>query len=111
MRKEEHSLQCQIIEYLRIHKVFCFAVPNGGQRHVLVAKSLKAEGVLAGVSDIIILLPNKCMFIEIKVLKGKQSPSQKEFEKNVKRLGFEYYIWNKFEDAEGFITMLKWGLN
>lgn len=34
-----------------------FHVPNGGHRHVAVAKKLKGEGVKAGVPDILILQP------------------------------------------------------
>lgn len=69
-----------------------FAVPNGGSRNILEAKKLKQTGSLAGVSDLIVLLREKTLFIELKIEKGIQSEVQKLFEKNVSNLGFKYYI-------------------
>jgi hypothetical protein len=51
-----------------------------------------ATGLLAGVSDLIIVLPNKIVFVEMKDATGKQSPGQIEFEHTVTNLGFEYYL-------------------
>lgn len=34
-----------------------FAIPNGGARHIVTARKLKAEGVTAGVPDIFCALP------------------------------------------------------
>lgn len=35
----------------------CFAVPNGGKRHIAVAAKLKAEGARAGVVDVFLDVP------------------------------------------------------
>ena len=51
-----------------------------------------ATGLLAGVSDLIIVIPNKIIFVEMKDATGKQSPGQIEFEQTVTNLGFEYYL-------------------
>ena len=56
-----------------------FAIPNGGARHIAVARKLKAEGVKAGVPDIFLACPNEKyhgMFIELKSSKGKLSDRQ-----------------------------------
>jgi hypothetical protein len=74
-----------------------FSVPNGGSRNVVEAKKMKATGLLPGVSDLIILQPNKTLFIELKIEKGIQSESQKEFEEKVKSLGFEYHLIRSLE--------------
>ena len=50
------------------------------------------------------IYPNKSCSIEII---GTQTDNQKEFEENVKALGFEYYLWNKFEDAQAFVKEIK----
>jgi hypothetical protein len=60
----EHQHQVQVIRYrdfVVAHKLpghealkWLHSVPNGGQRHVLVAAKLKAEGVLRGVSDLML---------------------------------------------------------
>ena len=51
-----------------------------------------ATGLLAGVSDLIIVIPNKVIFVEMKDAIGRQSPGQIEFEQTVTNLGFEYYL-------------------
>ena len=58
----------------------------------------------AGVSDLIVLMPNRAMFIELKNEKGIQSESQKDFEQSVTALGFEYYL---IRSLEQFIDLIK----
>jgi hypothetical protein len=78
---EEHNIQTQCVEWFNTEfpnlKGRLFAVPNGGRRDKRTAAKLKAEGVVAGVSDLILLLPNKsygALLIELKTPKGRQSP-------------------------------------
>src|SRR5690348_6356166 len=50
-----------------------FAIPNGGHRHIAVARRLKAEGVKAGVPDIFLPWASDGyhgLFIELKRRKG-----------------------------------------
>jgi hypothetical protein len=113
----EHAIQSQIIQYLKFNHIFCFSVPNGiffnsnskkgGYSYI---NKLKAAGFLKGVSDIIILLKNRAIFVECKRLNekiSKQTKEQKEFELEVKSLGFEYYIWRDVADSELFVKGLK----
>ena len=99
----ENQLQQQIIIWYKnnyqIHgKGLIFSVPNGGSRHILEAKTLKATGQMAGVSDLIILNPNgKTIFVELKIEKGVQSDAQKLFQSKVEALGFEYYLIKSLE--------------
>lgn len=87
---------------LNYHNPKCviFSVPNGGSRNLLEAKRLKATGLKAGVSDLIVLMPERCIFIEMKTEKGYQSDKQKEFEQSVKDLGFEYHLIRSFEQFQ-----------
>jgi hypothetical protein len=78
-------------------KGLIFSVPNGGSRNILEAKKLKQTGATAGVSDLIVLLNKKCLFIELKIEKGVQSEVQKEFQKRVEALGFEYHLVRSLE--------------
>ncbi len=80
-----------------------FSVPNGGSRNVIEAKKLKATGLLSGVSDLIILQPNKTLFIELKIEKGVQSDKQKDFENVVSNLGFNYYIVRSLDEFKKII--------
>lgn len=98
MKKLEHNLQVQIIQYLKYKNIFCFAVPNGGSRNKLEGANLKKEGVLAGVSDLIIIKKNRIIFIELKYGKNKQQESQKLFETIIKANGFEYYVIYNLEE-------------
>lgn len=59
-----------------------FAIPNGGGRSKREAGRLKAEGVLAGVSDIFCAVPRNGrhgLFIEMKSLTGSPSREQREW--------------------------------
>ncbi|GHU01970.1 hypothetical protein FACS1894186_5720 [Alphaproteobacteria bacterium] len=105
MKKEEHQIQVGIVKYLRIKGFLVFACPNGGLRSVGTARTLKAEGVLAGVSDLVILLPaGQVVFVEVKTPKGTQADSQKDFQFQVKEMGYEYLIWRSVDDAVAWVA-------
>ena len=80
-----------------------FAVPNGGNRSKREAMKFKATGLVAGVSDLIIVQPNRVIFVEVKLEKGRQQPNQFEFEKTVTALGFEYYLVRSLEEFKKII--------
>ena len=99
----ENQLQQIIViwfknEYQMHGKVLVFSIPNGGSRNLLEAKKLKQTGAMAGVSDLIVLLHSKCLFIELKAEKGIQSEVQKIFEERVKNLKFDYFIIRSLEE-------------
>ena len=68
-----------------------FAVPNGGKRNVREAARLKAQGLKAGVHDL--MLPKargiyKGMFLEMKYGKNKLTDKQKEFAIDISAEGY-----------------------
>ena len=104
-RDLEHKLQCQMVKWFRIqypnmvHNLF--AVPNGGRRDEVTAAKMKAEGMLAGVSDIILLKPNRfygALLIETKTKVGRQSDKQKEWQKKITNDGYKYVIVRSLDD-------------
>lgn len=111
MNKTEDQIQAEIFKWF--HNEYCtkfsnprcciFAVPNGGLRSKHEAMKLKATGTVAGVSDLIILKPNKAIFVEVKTDIGRQSEEQKKFEQIVKNLGFEYHLVRSLEDFKKII--------
>lgn len=104
----EHQLQAWVIKYLRINGIFCFATPNMGKRSVAAGRYFKAEGLVAGVADLTLLLPDgEAVFVELKVGKNTQTDSQLEFESKVKKLGFTYLLWTTQQDAIDFVKGLK----
>ena len=104
---EESRFQQQVVAMLRAHGVFCFSVPNGAKRKETAARIAKAEGLLSGVADLIILLSGgRTLFVEFKNPNktGTQFKSQREFQKTVKTLGFSYVIWDNWIQVQDFIN-------
>lgn len=66
----------------------------------------KAEGVVAGVADLILQVPawdHTCMAIEMKTKTGKQSYQQKVFQRYLEGAGGKYVICRSFDD---FVEMV-----
>lgn len=64
--KHEQKEQIVLHKYCKHKKLISFAVPNGGSRNRLEAINMKHEGVTAGISDYVVILPHKILFIEMK---------------------------------------------
>jgi hypothetical protein len=79
-----------------------FAIPNQGKNAKEQAYK-KMIGMEAGVSDLIICLPKKVIFVELKTEKGVQSEAQKEFQKDIEALGLEYYLVRNLEHFQQLI--------
>lgn len=102
----EHQTQCQIAQYAAWRRLTLFAIPNGGSRHPAVAAKLKAEGVMAGVADLCLMLPDgKTVWIEVKreKPKGRLNEAQKAFQAKCDALGHKYHIVYNLDD---FIKLL-----
>ena len=102
---EEHQLQVGCVNWFRLqypkmhHNLF--AVPNGSMRDVIIGAKLKAEGVLPGVSDLILLKPNSkygALLIEMKMAKGKQSEKQVEWQGLIEQDGYKYVVCRSITD-------------
>ena len=101
----ESQLQKSCVMWFRVQfprlRPLLFAVPNGGARSAITGAILKSEGVLAGVADLLLLVPNKKyhgLCIEMKTAKGRQSTTQKEWEKAVTLQGYKYIVCRSFTD-------------
>lgn len=105
MKQQESILQSNCVKWFRYQypKALIFAVPNGGSRNLIEAKKLKKEGVMAGVSDLIVVFKNRMLFIEMKTEKGRQSKTQKEFQNRITALGYEYHICRNFDEFKSTI--------
>lgn len=118
MRSPEHNLQCACVRWFGVQyprlRLRLFAVPNGGQRNAAVAARLKAEGVLPGVSDLILLVPRSgygALCIEMKTVSksSRQSPRQKEWEADITRGG--EYRYAVCRNVDEFIETVNGYLN
>ena len=58
---------------------------------------LKGLGLVSGVADLTLLHQGKAYFFELKSPNGKQSQRQEEWEMEVTRHGFDYYLINDLD--------------
>lgn len=107
---EEHRIQCTCVRWFRYqypqYAPLLFAVPNGGQRNAITAAKLKAEGVVPGVADLLLLIPNHqfhALCIEIKTRKGRQSDKQKAWQAIIQKTGYQYQVTRNFEEFKQLI--------
>ena len=107
MNKEDLLQQKCVIwfknNYQMHEKGLIFAVPNGGTRNIIEAKKLKATGTMPGVSDLIVVLDSKVLFIELKTDSGKQSDAQIIFETKITNLNHEYILIRNEEEFKNTI--------
>lgn len=118
MRTNESKLQRACVKWFRYehsrYNNLLFAVPNGGNRNPATGAILKAEGVLAGVSDMILLLPlngSHALCIEFKIGKGKQSASQEDFQNAVEKYYYKYVVIRSFDEFQREINFYINGKN
>ena len=101
----EAQLQQNIIIWYRNNyqmngKGLIFSVAN---ESTYKNKNFKATGTMAGVSDLIVVTPNKTIFVELKIEIGVQSEKQKIFQKAIENLNHEYYLVRSLEQFKEII--------
>ena len=82
-----------------------FSIPNGGTRNKIEAMTLKATGLLAGASDLVLVM-DKIYFVEVKTTVGIQSDVQKDFQNRVQKLGHEYKLIRSLDEFKLWIQSL-----
>jgi hypothetical protein len=111
-RSEESKLQQHCVKWFKYqypkYSKLLFAIPNGGSRNIKEAAKLKREGVVAGISDLILLLANKhynCLCLETKTKEkySRQSESQKQWQKEVENNGSKYVVFRNFDEFEKIV--------
>lgn len=103
MKQLESALQSECVKWFRLQYpeyagVF-FSVPNGGLRNRGTAIRMKREGLLPGVSDLLLLVPKgqyHGLCIEMKHGKGRQTKHQKTFQESVEEQGYKYVVTSGF---------------
>ena len=109
MKTTEHEIQVNCVNYFRLRypKGLIYAIPNGGQRNVIVAAKLKAEGVLSGVPDLHIPMAKNGfhgLYIELKNGKvGKVSENQKTIMEKLKSEGYRCEVCRSFDEFRTII--------
>ena len=125
MNHEESKIQQQCVSWFRAQypqfSMLLVHPINEGSQYTRVTGAIhKAEGAVAGVSDLLFFMAAEFdedipgfiklyrhyqgLCIEFKTPKGKQSPEQKEWERMVKAAGYEYKIVRSVDE---FRTLIK----
>ena len=95
MKRAEDLIQKQCVQWIKYQypELIIHHSPNGGFRTKAEAGIFKSIGTLAGFPDLLILFPDgNILFIEVKTLTGRQSASQKEFQRKAQKLGHNYEV-------------------
>lgn len=109
---EESQLQRDCVTWFRLqypsHALMLFAVPNGGGRSPIEAAIMKAEGVVAGVADLILLEARGnygalCIEMKTRSSKSRQSTNQKIWQEATQKAGNAYVVVRTFEDFQAVI--------
>lgn len=103
---EEHQIQCACVRWFAYQypqlNGRLFAVPNGGKRSRKTASEMKAEGVVSGVSDFVLLKSNRdygALLIEMKTPKGSQTDTQKKWQQTITADGeYKYVVCRSLDD-------------
>ena len=85
------------------HAWMLISVPNGVANNATQGAIRKAEGMLAGVADLLLLLPAQgytMLAIEMKTDTGRQSPNQKEWQAVAERHGIRYEVVRSFDEFQ-----------
>jgi hypothetical protein len=110
--RDEHAEQVALFRWAAIARArypelaLLYAIPNGGHRHIQVARRLKAEGVKAGVPDICRPVPrgNWCgLYIELKTARGAVSIAQRGWLKALQDQGYRVGVCRGWEPARTLI--------
>jgi len=101
----ESTLQAECVKWFRYQYPFhvIFAIPNGGNRDIRQAVTLKREGVLSGVADLFVMSASggyNGLFIEMKLPKTKQTENQVLFQANAESRGYKYVVCRTFEEFQ-----------
>jgi len=111
----EDALQKQVVRHLSAilpSNCFLHHSPNEGVRKVAFKMKLKSMGTQFGWPDLEIFAPDtathnglpQCLFIELKLAKGKLSDKQISIRDQLIRAGFPWALCRSVEEVETFLN-------
>ncbi|MGI4841053.1 MAG: VRR-NUC domain-containing protein [Janthinobacterium lividum] len=93
--KEQSALMIEITLRLPEVAALIYHVPNGGHRHVVVARELKKQGVRAGIPDLVLPMARGGYFglyIEFKATPPNDAPVSAEQQARISALNAQGYL-------------------
>ncbi|MES2593182.1 MAG: VRR-NUC domain-containing protein [Bacteroidota bacterium] len=79
------------------------SIPNDSINSIETKRKVNT-GLLRGASDLIIVFPDRPLWIEVKTPTGSQSTDQKVFEERVKELGYQYELVRSLEQFQEVVN-------
>lgn len=99
----EQRIQYEICMYLQSQGIYFFSIPLEATKG---KGNFTSTGMRPGTSDMVIVLPGRVIFVEVKNEVGQQRPAQKLFQKRVEELGHLYVLARSVEDVKKVLTSL-----
>ncbi|MFA5703770.1 MAG: VRR-NUC domain-containing protein [Advenella sp.] len=99
MNHDESKIQAEIVQQLQAGGFVFFSVPNEASLSARRMMFFKTLGLKRGVADLVVVLPFKILFMEVKTPTGTQSQPQKDFQQQVQNLGHTYVIVRSVAEA------------
>lgn len=106
MKYEESKIQIAFFDWIKLQypkfAAFCLHIPNGGKMGIARGRILKRMGVKAGTADVLFMWRKKYfggLWLEFKSATGKQSESQKEFERLCHIAQYDYQVVHSVDEA------------
>ena len=101
MKRLEEHLQKQCVSWFRIQypmqrMLLHMNYQNHAQKYMRIL--LSKLGWVGGVADLEYNFDGKTYFFELKAGKGKQTETQKKFERIITKHGFEYYVVRSLDE-------------
>lgn len=99
----EYDLQCKCVEWFRhcYPDFIIYSVPN--EACFRAKTKYEKSGLLSGVADLMVVLPNVVLWIEMKSENGRQRKEQKDFQKKIETLGYRYYLCRTLDNFKDII--------
>lgn len=108
---DEHKIQVASVNWFRLQypklRNVLFAIPNAARRSERNGAYMKDEGMIAGVSDLILLKSNRfygSLCIEMKKPGEYQRPVQKEWQKECEAAGNKYVVCRSLDEFMKVVT-------
>lgn len=111
-KTEEARLQsaiCQHLIFRSMPGVIFFHVPNGMVSDPVTVSRMKAQGLLPGVADLVIFIPERgrdpfALLMEVKAAKGRMSEAQICFKDDCAAINLAYHVVNSIDQAVSILT-------
>lgn len=101
----ESAIQKAVFKWVRMRKDLedlVFKIPNEGKRTASYGRRMREEGMLAGVFDIFVSIPNHGfhgMWLELKSKQGKLSLMQHRFKRKQESMGYFCVVCYDVDEA------------